>query len=165
MHNWSWCSLVSVVIRWWVGWTGFISWWKQGMDYFLFITTCRPVPGPTQPLMQWIPGVKWLTGIWFLENARIFLFAIASMMAVGPIQVYLLGEDWGSFLWEKSARVSRYRMSRNLLLHHSPPPMYVFIVWCLGTGTNYLYLRCILCSFFKQTLKGTKVKTWEALFG
>jgi hypothetical protein len=35
---------------------GFGSW--QGQRYCLFTTASRPALGPTQPPIQWVPGVK-----------------------------------------------------------------------------------------------------------
>jgi hypothetical protein len=38
-----------------IGVLGFDSW--QGMGIFLFTTVSRPALGPTQPPIQWVPGV------------------------------------------------------------------------------------------------------------
>jgi hypothetical protein len=50
----------SVVQRWATGWMigGFYS--RQGLGTFFFTTASRPVLGPTQPPIQWVPGALFL---------------------------------------------------------------------------------------------------------
>jgi hypothetical protein len=47
------------VLRWAMGWTigvlGFYS--RRGLGIFLFTTASRTALGPTQPPIQWVPGV------------------------------------------------------------------------------------------------------------
>jgi hypothetical protein len=45
---------------WTIGVLGFDSWW--GLEIVLFTTASRTALWPTQPLIQWVPGVLSLGG-------------------------------------------------------------------------------------------------------
>jgi hypothetical protein len=49
-------SSVNIVTRLRTGIPGFDSRYGEGRDFFLFFTASRPVLGPTQPHIQWVPG-------------------------------------------------------------------------------------------------------------